>query len=88
MAPVAFTELGRDERCEVCHWDGAWRSLVAHLLWEQGVGGSNPLAPTTKIAASSYAIVSAALSLRATNGSAAISLYFHWQIDSSLHSSQ
>jgi hypothetical protein len=25
---------------------GAWRSLVAHLLREQGVGGSNPLAPT------------------------------------------
>ena len=24
---------------------GAWRSLVAHLLWEQGVGGSNPLSP-------------------------------------------
>src|SRR5918994_4640327 len=29
---------------------GAWRSLVAHLLWEQGVGGSNPLAPTAKLA--------------------------------------
>src|ERR687896_372612 len=29
---------------------GAWRSLVAHLLWEQGVGGSNPLAPTAKSA--------------------------------------
>src|SRR5436309_3555076 len=27
---------------------GAWRSLVAHLLWEQGVGGSNPLAPTSR----------------------------------------
>jgi hypothetical protein len=27
---------------------GAWRSLVARLLWEQEVGGSNPLAPTNK----------------------------------------
>lgn len=30
---------------------GVWRSLVAHLLWEQGVGGSNPSTPTTGFAA-------------------------------------
>jgi hypothetical protein len=26
-------------------YGGAWRSLVAHLLWEQEVAGSNPVAP-------------------------------------------
>jgi hypothetical protein len=25
--------------------NGTWRSLVAHLLWEQGVVGSNPAVP-------------------------------------------
>ena len=26
---------------------GVWRSLVAHLLWEQGGAGSNPATPTS-----------------------------------------
>jgi hypothetical protein len=26
---------------------GTWRSLVAHLLWEQRVAGSNPAVPTS-----------------------------------------
>ena len=34
---------GRSQRSAAV---GTWRSLVAHLLWEQGVGGSNPLVPT------------------------------------------
>ena len=28
--------------------NGAWRNLVAHLPWEQGVSGSNPFAPTIR----------------------------------------
>src|SRR6266536_3047374 len=28
--------------------DGTWRSLAAHLLWEQGVAGSNPAVPTRR----------------------------------------
>src|SRR5680860_1187328 len=31
------------EQQSIC---GTWRSLVAHLLWEQGVAGSNPAVPT------------------------------------------
>lgn len=27
-------------------WSGAWRSLVAHLFWVQGVVSSNLAAPT------------------------------------------
>ena len=26
--------------------DGVWRSLVARVLWEHEVGGSNPFTPT------------------------------------------
>ncbi len=36
-------------RYSVTAGNGAWRSLVAHLLWEQRVGGSNPSAPTTQL---------------------------------------
>ena len=28
------------------YWNGVWRSLVAHLVRDEGVGGSNPLTPT------------------------------------------
>lgn len=27
---------------------GVWRSLGARLIWDQEVGGSNPLIPTTR----------------------------------------
>src|SRR6187399_1555487 len=40
-ALVGGTYTGRDPRSV-----GAWRSLAAHLAGGQGVGGSNPLAPT------------------------------------------
>ena len=28
---------------------GVWRSLVAHLVWDQGVQGSNPCTPTNNL---------------------------------------
>ena len=28
---------------------GVWRSLVAHFVRDEGVGGSNPLTPTNEI---------------------------------------
>jgi hypothetical protein len=27
---------------------GMWLSLVEHLVWDQGVAGSNPVIPTTQ----------------------------------------
>ncbi len=30
----------------VIFYVGEWRSLVAHLVWVQGVVGSNPISPT------------------------------------------
>jgi hypothetical protein len=44
-APESRQRLRRNDK--IRHEFGVWRSLVAHLLWEQGAGGSNPLTPTT-----------------------------------------
>ena len=43
FAPRGYLSSRAKERK---HTVGAWRSLVAHLHGVQGVGGSNPLAPT------------------------------------------
>ena len=47
-APGCFPSLERPSGRAVYSrgYTGVWRSSVAHLLWEQGVGGSNPLTPT------------------------------------------
>ena len=47
--PHGDAGVSGDGKSEACKIIGAWRSLEAHLLWEQGVGGSNPLAPTSNI---------------------------------------
>ncbi len=44
-APESRQRLRRNDK--IRREFGVWRSLVAHLLWEQGAGGSNPLTPTT-----------------------------------------
>jgi hypothetical protein len=35
------------ERRTINEHVGEWRRLVAHLVWDQGVAGSNPVSPTT-----------------------------------------
>ena len=52
MRAGAALKGGRARVYSSCTGIGVWRSPVAHLLWEQGVGGSNPLTPTTSTAAS------------------------------------
>src|SRR5712664_1146346 len=45
-APAHFQTRWRRRNDKISGKPGVWRSPVAHLLWEQGVGGSNPLTPT------------------------------------------
>ena len=35
---------------------GVWRSLVAHLVWDQGVQGSNPCTPTKNLSIKAYSL--------------------------------
>jgi hypothetical protein len=42
-----YTAVAAVQFChEVPSLFGVWRSLVAHLVWDQGVQGSNPCTPT------------------------------------------
>ncbi len=43
---------------------GEWRSLVAHLLWEQRVAGSNPVSPTIRATERSEANAQQSLAAR------------------------
>ena len=38
--------LGEVQKTAENHGFGEWRSLVAHIVRDDGVGGSNPLSPT------------------------------------------
>src|SRR5206468_9974972 len=49
--------MSRRANCKV----GAWLSLVEHSVRDRGVGGSNPLAPTTKIATKQEALATGPL---------------------------
>ena len=39
------------------HQFGKWLNLVEHLVWDQGVAGSNPVFPTILIIKRNYSIV-------------------------------
>ncbi len=54
VRPAAERPLGSSS-------DGTWRSLVAHLLWEQGVAGSNPAVPIACLQGSSSSDVQSEL---------------------------
>ncbi len=41
-----FFRIGRARKFPEKCFVGAWRSLVAHLVWDQGVASSNLAAPT------------------------------------------
>ena len=45
-APSGRRRLLEANETRTFGYDGEWRSLVAHLLWEQRVAGSNPVSPT------------------------------------------
>ena len=51
-APIAQLDRVSDYESEGCRFDscwvhisGMWLSLVEHLVWDQGVAGSNPVFP-------------------------------------------
>ena len=49
MGQRTAARLMLQDRVCISRRAGAWRSLVAHLLWEQRVACSNHAAPTNKI---------------------------------------
>lgn len=46
VRPMHGSSGGTNGRLVFSFGFGMWRSLVAHLIWDQGVAGSNPVIPT------------------------------------------